>query len=130
MDTNEDISVGIKSLGDRIMSLENQVKDVKDQTLKNCGKLDILQSDITGMKSDITGMKSDITGMKSDITGMKSDITGMKSDITGMKSDITDMDSDITEIKDKILPGLSGIMKGYGDNHEALSERVDKLENQ
>ncbi len=58
-----------------------------------------MKSDMQGMKSDMQGMKSDMQGMKSEIQGMKSDMQGMKSEIQGMKSDMQGMKSDIQELK-------------------------------
>ncbi|MDE5699213.1 MAG: hypothetical protein K2I96_17705 [Lachnospiraceae bacterium] len=44
-------------------------------------KLDLLISEMQGMKSEIQGMKSDMQGMKSEMQGMKSDMQGMKEKI-------------------------------------------------
>ena len=62
-------------------------------------KLELILSEMCGMKTDMQGMKTDMQGMKSDIQGMKSDIQGMKSDMQGITVDIHNMKTDIKDLK-------------------------------
>lgn len=62
-------------------------------------KLDLLISEIQGMKSDITNMKSDITDMKSGITDMKSGMADMKSNIKDLESEIHNVNQKLTDTR-------------------------------
>lgn len=64
-------------------------------------KLDLLISEIQGMKSDITNMKSDITDMKSGMADMKSNIKDLESEIHNVNQKLTDTRLHIENVTDK-----------------------------
>ncbi len=53
-------------------------------------KLDLILTEIGGMKTEIGGMKAEIGGMKAEIGGMKTEIGGMKEDIQQVKQRTAD----------------------------------------
>ena len=65
-------------------------------------KLDLILSEVQGMKSDMTDMKSEMQSMKNDMTDMKSEMQVMKTDIGDMKSEIQDMQENMREMNHKI----------------------------
>ena len=65
-------------------------------------KLDLILSEVQGMKSDMTDMKSEMQSMKNDMTDVKSEMQVMKTDIGDMKSEIQDMQEDMREMNHKI----------------------------
>ena len=65
-------------------------------------KLDLIISEMTGMKNDMTDMKNDISGMKNEIADMKNDISGMKNEMADMKSDISSMKNEMADMKNDI----------------------------
>lgn len=77
-------------------------KERSEQRMTDSEKIDLILSEMVGMKSDMQGMKKDMQGMKDDIQGMKDDIQGMKDESQGMKDDIRDMKKDIHHMKEDI----------------------------
>ena len=65
-------------------------------------KLDLILSDMQVMKSDMQGMKNEIHDMKDDMQGMKNEIRDMKDDMQDMKNEIHDMKDDMQEVKQKV----------------------------
>ncbi|WP_300714925.1 hypothetical protein [uncultured Acetatifactor sp.] len=65
-------------------------------------KLDLILSEMQGMKTEIADMKGEITDMKGEIADMKGEITDMKGEITDMKGEIADMKGEITDMKGEI----------------------------
>ncbi len=62
-------------------------------------KLDLILSELLGMKFDMRNMKSEIQNMKTDILNMKDDISNMKTDILNMKDDIQNLKTEVRELK-------------------------------
>ena len=65
-------------------------------------KLDLILSDMQVMKSDMQGMKNEIHDMKDDMQDMKNEIRDMKDDMQDMKNEIHDMKDDMQEVKQKV----------------------------
>ncbi len=62
-------------------------------------KLDLILSELTGIKSEIKDMKSETKGMKSEMKDMKSEMKDMKSEMKDMKSEMNDMNRRIANIE-------------------------------
>ena len=65
-------------------------------------KLDLLISEMQGMKQEMTGMKQEMTGVKQEMTEMKQDLTGVKQDVSGMKQELADVKQDVSEMKQEL----------------------------
>ena len=92
-------------------------------------KIDLILSEILGMKSEMQGMKTEMQGMKSDMQDMKSDMQDMKTEMQDMKSDIQDMKSDIGRL-DKEVTGLKLHLENTTDkNIQLLAENFIELTN-
>ncbi len=64
-------------------------------------KLDLILTEINGIKAEIGGMKAEIGGMKTEIGGMKTEIGGMKTEIGGIKAEIGGIKEDIQQVKQR-----------------------------
>ena len=71
-------------------------------------KLDLILSEMQGMKSDVRelkdemqGIKGDVQGMKDEMQSIKDDIQGMKNEIQGMKNEIQGMKNEMQDMKDR-----------------------------
>ncbi|MBD5465212.1 MAG: hypothetical protein HDR22_05255 [Lachnospiraceae bacterium] len=83
-------------------------------------KLDLILSDMQVMKSDMQGMKNEIHDMKDDMQGMKNEIRDMKDDMQGMKNEIRDMKDDMQDMKNEIHD-----MK---DDMQEVKQKVSKVD--
>lgn len=84
-------------------------------------KLDLILSEIQGMKSDIQGMKSDIQEMKSEIEGTKNEIQEMKSDIQEIKQKVTKID---LTIDNELRVNIQRIAEGHLDLSRNLHDAM------
>ncbi|MCD8181304.1 MAG: hypothetical protein LUF26_07500 [Firmicutes bacterium] len=105
-------------------------------------KIDLILSEVSGMKSEISDMKSDISGMKSEISDMKSDISGMKSEISDMKEKFNELEvrQDAVEsqlrrnnvlIENEILPKLDIMIEAqqvYEENFPSVRKLKTDVE--
>lgn len=64
-------------------------------------KLDLLLSEMQGMKSEMQGMKSEMQDMKSGMQGMKSETQGMRSEMQDIKQRIASIELHIENVTDK-----------------------------
>lgn len=64
-------------------------------------KLDLLLSEMQGMKSEMQGMKSGMQDMKSGMQGMKSETQGMRSEMQDIKQRIASIELHIENVTDK-----------------------------
>ena len=96
-------------------------------------KLNLIISEIQGMKTDMQGMKSEIQDMKSDMQGMKSEIQDMKSDMQDMKQRITNIETSVADMKltleNEIRVNIQRVAEGHLDLSRNLHEAL-KIDNE
>lgn len=94
-------------------------------------KLDLILSEMQGMKSEIQGMKSEMQGMKSDIKGMNDRLSGLELHIeTVTDSNIKLLAENYVELTRKLNQAIPVADKNlaYEVKVNYLTEKVDKLE--
>ena len=64
-------------------------------------KLDLILSEMQGMKSDVRELKDEMQGIKGDVQGMKDEMQSMKDDMQGMKNEIQGMKNEMQDMKDR-----------------------------
>lgn len=64
-------------------------------------KLDLILSEMQGMKSDVRELKDEMQGIKGDVQGMKDEMQSIKDDIQGMKNEIQGMKNEMQDMKDR-----------------------------
>lgn len=64
-------------------------------------KLDLILSEIQGIKSEVQDTKSEMQGMKSEVQGTKSDIQDIKSEMQELKRHITNIELHLENATDK-----------------------------
>ncbi len=96
-------------------------------------KLNLIISEIQGLKTDMQGMKSEIQDMKSDMQGMKSEIQDMKSDMQDMKQRITNIETSVADMKltleNEIRVNIQRVAEGHLDLSRNLHEAL-KIDNE
>ena len=84
-------------------------------------KLDLILSEIQGMKSEIEGTKNEIQEMKSEIEGTKNEIQEMKSDIQEIKQKVTKID---LTIDNELRVNIQRIAEGHLDLSRNLHDAM------
>ena len=91
-------------------------------------KLDLILSEMQGMKTEIADMKGEITDMKGEIADMKGEITDMKGEIADMKGEITDIRQKVTKtdltIENEICVNIQRVAEGHLDLSRKLNECI------
>ncbi|MBD5450642.1 MAG: hypothetical protein HDR28_10935 [Lachnospiraceae bacterium] len=64
-------------------------------------KLDLILSEMQGMKSDVRELKDEMQGIKGDVQGMKDEMQSIKDDMQGMKNEIQGMKNEMQDMKDR-----------------------------
>ena len=64
-------------------------------------KLDLILSEMQGMKSDVRELKDEMQGIKGDVQGMKDEMQSIKDDMQGMKNEIQGMKNGMQDMKDR-----------------------------
>ena len=77
-------------------------------------KLDLILSEMQGMKAEIVGMKGEIIGMKGEIADMKGEITDIRQKVT--KTDLT--------IENEIRVNIQRVAEGHLDLSRKLNECI------
>ena len=115
----------LKELREFKAETRKDIREIKDTT-------NWLRDNIVGLAGGVRQLEDTVNTLgdqtTKDITWLKEQTGANCIKLDTMQTDITDIKTDVTEIKDKTLPGLSEIMRGYGQNHEALEKRVTDLE--
>lgn len=104
-------------------------------------KIDLLITEVQGMKSEMQGMKAEMQGMKSEMQGMKADIQGIKTEMQGMKTEMHGMKEDIAALKrtaslfeNDTMPKVQVLLENHADLAKnvmvakGVEERVGVLE--
>lgn len=84
-------------------------------------KLDLILSEMQGMKAEIVGMKGEIIGMKAEIADVKGEIADMKGEITDIRQKVTK--TDLT-IENEIRVNIQRVAEGHLDLSRKLNECI------
>ena len=95
-----------------------------------------MQTNITDLKSgqaqmqaDITELKSEQAQMRADIADLRTDVTTLKSEQAQMRADITELKTDVRALHNKMEKGFQATRSEIVDVVEAVSQKVERLEN-
>lgn len=91
--------------------------------------LNLILSEITGIKTDMQDMKTDIQDMKTNMQDMKTDMQDMKYDMQNMQTDIQDMKIDIRDLRQRIVNIEVHLENSTDHNTKLLAENFIDLTN-
>lgn len=90
-------------------------------------KLDLILSEMQGMKKDIEGIHKDIDGIHKDINGIHKDVDGIHKDIDGMHKDIEDIGQKVTKIDLTIENEIRTNIQRVAEGHLDLSRNMHEV---
>ncbi len=76
-------------------------------------KLDLILSEVIGMKGDVAVLKEDMAVLKEDVAVLKEDVAVLKEDVAVLKEDVAVLKEDVAVLKEKV---------------SVLEQRVDNIE--
>ena len=88
-----------------------------------------LKSGQAQMRADITDLKSEQAQMRADIADLRTDVTTLKSEQAQMRADITELKTDVRALHNKMEKGFQATRSEIVDVVEAVSQKVERLEN-
>ena len=88
-----------------------------------------LKSGQAQMRADITELKSEQAQMRADIADLRTDVTTLKSEQAQMRADITELKTDVRALHNKMEKGFQATRSEIVDVVEAVSQKVERLEN-
>ena len=65
-------------------------------------KLDLILSEILGVKEDVAGLKEDVAVLKTDVAGLKEDVAVLKTDVADLKKDVAVLKTDVAVLKEDV----------------------------
>ncbi|MCM1100695.1 MAG: hypothetical protein NC079_03430 [Clostridium sp.] len=89
-------------------------------------KLDLLLTEMQGMKTDIADVKADLEDVKTDIADVKADLAGVKTDLEDVKTDLEDVKTDLEDVK----TDLAGVKTDLEDVKTKVTKIDLTLENE
>ena len=92
-------------------------------------KLDLILSEMQGIKPEMQSIKSEMQNMKSEMQNMKSEMQNMKSEIQNMKSEMQDMKSEIQDLNRRVRGIELHIENGTDKNIQIIAENFIELTN-
>lgn len=63
-------------------------------------KLDLILTNVLGMKDEMISMKTDIAHLKTDMVGVKANMASMATEMNGVKASMVSMKADIADLKE------------------------------
>src|SRR5699024_5203407 len=90
------------------------------------GEMTGIKSDMQVMRSEIGGVKSEVQDMHGEMTVIKSDMQGMRDEITGIKGEIANMKSQLEE-NTQLIKAIHHRQEETDAKLEALSLDFAKL---
>ena len=88
--------------------------------------LNLILSEITGIKTDMQDMKTDMQDMKTDMQDMKYDMQNMQTDIQDMKIDIRDLRQRIVNIEVHLENSTDHNIKLLAENFIDLTNKLNQ----
>ena len=83
-------------------------------------RLDLLESDVRGLRSDMVEVKEDIAELKQRVTRLEDKVTSLEQRVTGLEDKVTSLEQRVTGLEDKVTR--------LGQQVTGLEQRVTGLE--
>ena len=83
-------------------------------------RLDLLESDVRGLRSDMVEVKEDIAELKQRVTRLEDKVTSLEQRVTGLEDKVTSLEQRVTGLEDKVTR--------LGQQVIGLEQRVTGLE--
>ena len=90
-------------------------------------KLDIVLSELLGVKTEIRDMKTEIQDMKTEIRDMKTEIQDMKTEIRDIKADLEEVNTKVTKIDLTIENEIRVNIQRVAEGHLDLSRNMHEV---
>lgn len=65
-------------------------------------KLDLILSELKGIRTDVSGLKEDVSGLKEDVSGLKENVSRLEKDVFGLKQDVSGLKQDVLGLKQDV----------------------------
>lgn len=108
-----------------LQGVKGDVKGLKSEVEGLKGDVKVLKSDVEGLKGDVKGLKIELQNVKSEIQGMKSEMRDMKSDIKALKDDVRRLDRKVTEVEIHIETVTDRNISFIAEGHLDLNRKLD-----
>jgi len=90
-------------------------------------RLDLLESDVRGLRSDMVEVKEDIAELKQRVTRLEDKVTSLEQRVTGLGDKVTRLEDKVTSLEQRVT-GLEDKVTGLGQQVTGLEQRVTGLE--
>ena len=97
-------------------------------------RLDLLESDVRGLRSDMVEVKEDIAELKQRVTRLEDKVTSLEQRVTGLGDKVTRLEDKVTSLEQRVTgledktTGLEDKVTGLGQQVTGLEQRVTGLE--
>ena len=97
-------------------------------------RLDLLESDVRGLRSDMVEVKEDIAELKQRVTRLEDKVTSLEQRVTGVGDKVTRLEDKVTSLEQRVTgledktTGLEDKVTGLGQQVTGLEQRVTGLE--
>lgn len=95
-------------------------------------KIDLILTELTGLKGDVHELKEDVSSLKEDVSGLNEDVSSIKSEMARMNGEINGLKSgqllirrDIKDMKNKLENTYQLALEAWGnsiENRELLTQ--------
>lgn len=89
-------------------------------------KLDLLISEIQGMKQDVGELKQDVAGLKQDVGVLKQDVSELKQDTSQLKQDVARIDRRLTGLELHLENGTDKNIQLIAENFIELTKKLNQ----
>ena len=90
-------------------------------------RLDLLESDVRGLRSDMVEVKEDIAELKQRVTRLEDKVTSLEQRVTGLGDKVTRLEDKVTSLEQRVT-GLEDKVTRLGQQVIGLEQRVTGLE--
>lgn len=87
-------------------------------------KLDLILSEIGGLRSEVGGLRSEVGGVRSVVGGLQSEMNDMKSEMADMKSEIKSMRSEFTEKFQRVDDEFRKVHTRFDHNERMIGQLI------
>ncbi len=112
-----------------LVQMQTNITDLKSGQAQMQADITDLKSEQAQMRADITELKSEQAQMRADIADLRTDVTTLKSEQAQMRADITELKTDVRALHNKMEKGFQATRSEIVDVVEAVSQKVERLEN-
>ncbi|MEW5898123.1 MAG: hypothetical protein AB1652_02985 [Bacillota bacterium] len=87
-------------------------------------QLNILATEVAGIKTEVSGLKNEVTEIKTEVSGLKDEVAGIKTEVNGLKNEFKEVKTIVTKLELRLENEAFNKIGALFDSYKLFSETL------